>query len=198
MAKPRQTYRIAIWLWCVLKAKQHIFREFIMYLLRTKSTETNKSNVWKWHLLLCFYHRGEKKNMQPYVAYCCLFAACRYWIAEVLPNWEDMSNRCDKIQLALLWLVVLFSIKQEPKKSQENNVQKKRVVCYVELVFLMLFTFCMPHKMDDSSQFHRMKHKKKRRRISKRRRNPTQVICTHVVFLKSYTGARKFAHYWNY
>lgn len=25
MDKPQQTYRIAIWLWCVLKAKQHIF-----------------------------------------------------------------------------------------------------------------------------------------------------------------------------
>lgn len=56
------------------------------------------------------------------------------WIAEVLPNWEDMSN-CDKIQTRIA-SGFLFSIKQEPDKSQENTIYvaeiRKSYVCCIE------------------------------------------------------------------
>lgn len=64
-AKPWQTYRIAIWLCDALKTKQHIFekgrREFIVCICLGQRAQTNKSNVWKWHLLL-FYRTSKKKG----------------------------------------------------------------------------------------------------------------------------------------
>lgn len=69
-AKPRQTYRIAIWLCHALKTKQHIFergrRQFIVCICLGRRgrerAQTNKSNVWKWHLLLCFITQSGKKQ----------------------------------------------------------------------------------------------------------------------------------------
>lgn len=121
------------------------------------------------------------------------------WIAEMLPNWEDMSN-CDKIRLALLWLVVFIFNQTRRSHKRIHNLRANKIKkssCNVCRTSYAVHNLCATQ----NGWFITIPLSKENRNENNKNGEETELksdLYSHVVFRESYTGARKFAHYWNY